>query len=104
MMKTTVTTPDALPSIDLPVIGSDPPERADAARNRRRILQAAQKLFAENGAGCTSMAATAAEEGVGKATLFRRVGDRASLARALLSERDGASQEAFIRGEPPLGP
>ena len=89
---------------ELPVIGTDPPERADAARNRRRILAAAEKLFAENGVSCTSMDAIAAEAGVGKGTLFRRFGDRASLARALLSERDGAFQEAFIRGEPPLGP
>ena len=89
---------------ELPVIGTDPPERADAARNRRRILAAAEKLFAENGVSCTSMDAIAAEAGVGKGTLFRRFGDRASLARALLSERDSGFQEAFIRGEPPLGP
>jgi AcrR family transcriptional regulator len=77
---------------------TDPPERADAARNRRRILAAAEKLFAENGVSCTSMDAIAAEAGVGKGTLFRRFGDRASLARALLSERDSGFQEAFIRG------
>jgi len=104
MMNPTVTTPDALPSFDLPVVNNDPPERADAARNRRRILAAAEKLFAENGVSCTSMDAIAAEAGVGKGTLFRRFGDRASLARSLLSERDSGFQEAFIRGEPPLGP
>ena len=96
--------PDALPSFDLPVVNNDPPERADAARNRRRILAAAEKLFAENGVSCTSMDAIAAEAGVGKGTLFRRFGDRASLARSLLSERDSGFQEALIRGEPPLGP
>jgi AcrR family transcriptional regulator len=89
---------------ELPVIGTEPPERADAARNRRRILAAAEKLFAENGVSCTSMDAIAAEAGVGKGTLFRRFGDRASLARSLLSERDTEFQDAFIRGEPPLGP
>ena len=104
MMTTTVTTPDQLPAIELPVVGAEPPERADAARNRRRILAAAEKLFAENGVSCTSMDAIAAEAGVGKGTLFRRFGDRASLARALLSERDCGFQDAFIRGEPPLGP
>ena len=104
MMSTTVTTPDALPSLELPIVGAEPPERADAARNRRRILAAAEKLFAERGVACTSMDAIAAEAGVGKGTLFRRFGDRATLARTLLSERDGAFQEAFIRGEPPLGP
>ena len=104
MMNPSMATPDALPSIELPVVGNELPERADAARNRRRILAAAEKLFAENGVSCTSMDAIAAEAGVGKGTLFRRFGDRASLARALLSEGDGAFQEAFIRGEPPLGP
>jgi AcrR family transcriptional regulator len=89
---------------ELPVVGAEPPERADAARNRRRILAAAEKLFAERGVSCTSMDAIAAEAGVGKGTLFRRFGDRATLARTLLSERDSAFQDAFIRGEPPLGP
>src|SRR4051794_1011901 len=89
---------------ELPVIGTEPPERADAARNRRRILAAAEKLFAQRGVSCTSMDAIAAEAGVGKGTLFRRFGDRATPARNLLSERDTAFQEAFIRGAPPLGP
>lgn len=93
-----------LPLIDLPVIGADPPERADAARNRRRILAAAERLFAAHGVSCTSMDAIAAEAGVGKGTLFRRFGDRPSLARALLSEHEAAFQEALIRGVPPLGP
>ena len=91
-------------TVDSRSSAADPPERADAARNRRRILAAAEKLFAENGVSCTSMDAIAAEAGVGKGTLFRRFGDRASLARALLAERDSGFQEAFIRGEPPLGP
>jgi AcrR family transcriptional regulator len=102
MMNPLVT--DPLPMIELPVVTDEPPERADAARNRRRILAAADKLFAERGVSCTSMDAIAAEAGVGKGTLFRRFGDRATLARTLLSERDTAFQEAFIRGEPPLGP
>ena len=79
-------------------------ERADAARNRARILDAAERLFAERGVGTVTMDEIAAEAGVGKGTLFRRFGDRASLAQALLSERDAVFQEAFIRGEPPLGP
>ena len=46
----------------------------------------------------------AAAAGVGKGTLFRRFGSRAALALAVLSERESAFQEGFIRGEPPLGP
>jgi len=89
---------------DLPVLGSEPHERSDAARNRRKVLEAASRLFECHGAANVSMEAVAAEAGVGKGTLFRRFGDRASLARALLSERDSGFQEGFIRGEPPLGP
>ena len=65
---------------DLPVLSEDPPERADAARNRGKVLAAAERLFAERGPSRVSMDAVAAEAGVGKGTLFRRFGDRAGLA------------------------
>ena len=81
-----------------------PTERADAARNRKRILEAADRLFTRDGVTRTSMDAIAAEAGVGKGTLFRRFGDRASLALALMEDSDRAFQEAFIRGPAPLGP
>ncbi|HEX4466636.1 MAG TPA: helix-turn-helix domain-containing protein [Solirubrobacteraceae bacterium] len=92
------------PVLELPVIGSELPERADAARNRQRILCTAQRLFAERGPECVSMDEIADAAGVGKGTLFRRFGSRAQLAQAVLSERETALQESFIRGEPPLGP
>lgn len=88
----------------LPVIGGDPCERADAARNRKKILTAAETLFAEHGAEAVSMDAVADAAGVGKGTLYRRFGDRSGLARAILDERDREFQEQMIRGEPPLGP
>jgi AcrR family transcriptional regulator len=93
-----------LPLLDLPLIAEEAPERADAARNRARILCTAQRLFDERGAGCVSMDDIAEAAGVGKGTLFRRFGSRAALALAVLSERESAFQEGFIRGEPPLGP
>ncbi len=89
--------------IDLPILGV-PTERADAARNRQRILAAAQRLFARDGVTCTSMDAIASAAGVGKGTLFRRFGDRASLALALLESSERAFQDDFIRGPAPLGP
>jgi AcrR family transcriptional regulator len=46
----------------------------------------------------------AAAAGVGKGTLFRRFGDRAGLALALLEEHTAALQEGIIRGPAPLGP
>lgn len=88
---------------ELPIAGP-PAERADAARNRARILEAAERLFARNGVAATSMDAIAAEAQVGKGTLFRRFGDRASLAFALLETSEREFQEAFIRGPAPLGP
>src|SRR3954453_24235843 len=88
----------------LPTIDAEPCERADAARNRRRILAAAARLFEERGVERTSMEAIASEAGVGKGTLFRRFGDRAGLVHALLDERERAFQEALIRGDAPLGP
>jgi AcrR family transcriptional regulator len=89
--------------VELPLLDTQS-ERADAARNRQRILAAAERLFARDGVACTSMDAIAVEAGVGKGTLFRRFGDRASLALALIESSERAFQEAFIRGRPPLGP
>ena len=79
-------------------------ERADAARNRARILDAAERLFAERGVGAVTMDEIAGEAGVGKGTLFRRFGDRAGLALALLEEEERRLQEHVLRGPPPLGP
>jgi AcrR family transcriptional regulator len=79
-------------------------ERADAARNRAAILAAAERLFAEHGVTAVSMDAVAAEAGVGKGTLFRRFGDKAGLAAALLDERETELQERILHGPPPLGP
>lgn len=87
----------------LPVFNAEPPERADAARNRRLVLDAAQRLFERDPDGVT-MEAVAAEAGVGKGTVFRRFGDRAGLARAVISEHEAELQEQMIRGAPPLGP
>jgi AcrR family transcriptional regulator len=88
----------------LPVVDATRPERADAAENRRRVLAAACRLFADHGATNVSMDQVAAAAGVGKGTLFRRFGDRAGLARAVLSEHEAELQDALIRGAPPTGP
>ena len=96
-----------LPTIgpqELPVAG-EPSERADAARNRDRILCAAAQLFEESDdPNAVTMDAVAAAAGVGKGTVFRRFGDRAGLMRALLDEHESSFQENAIRGQPPLGP
>lgn len=91
-------------SNSLPVVDSQPPERADAARNRQKILETARALIDEHGIENVSMDLLAQKACVGKGTIFRRFGDRAGLAHALLDEHERALQESFIRGEPPLGP
>lgn len=94
--------PRSLPA--LPMLEPEPGERSDAARNRRAILAAAERLVAQRGADAVTMDAVATAAGVGKGTLFRRFSDRAGLLRALLDHRERAFQDAFIRGPAPLGP
>lgn len=84
--------------------GELPQERADAARNRQRILDAAARLFAEYGVGRVSMDAVAQAAGVGKGTLFRRFGDKSGLAVALLDSSYHRLQQNVESGPPPLGP
>lgn len=79
-------------------------ERADAARNRARILDAAADLFAAKGAPNVTMDDIAKAAGVGRGTLYRRYPDRASIAVALLDEHERVLQERLLRGAPPLGP
>ncbi|MFI9611718.1 TetR/AcrR family transcriptional regulator [Streptomyces sp. NPDC052023] len=78
--------------------------RADAARNRARLLEAAGRLVAEHGAAALTMEAVAAAASVGKGTVFRRFGDRAGLLAALLDHSEKKFQAAFLGGPPPLGP
>jgi AcrR family transcriptional regulator len=89
----------------LPVLPAAPPaERADAARNRRRVLDAAAALFAERGVDGVSMDDIVTAAGVGKGTLYRRFGDKSGLAAALLDEHERELQSAILSGPPPLGP
>jgi AcrR family transcriptional regulator len=98
------TGPQSASQQGLPVVGQSRPERADARRNRLRVLEAADRLFTEHGVKNVSLDAIAAEAGVGKGTVFRRFGDRAGLAVALLDEREQELQAKIITGPPPLGP
>ncbi|WP_330347354.1 TetR/AcrR family transcriptional regulator [Streptomyces sp. NBC_00582] len=84
--------------------GDEPCLRADAARNRARLLDAAARLIAEHGAAGVTMEAVAAAADVGKGTVFRRFGDRTGLLMALLDHSEQKMQAAFLGGPPPLGP
>jgi AcrR family transcriptional regulator len=60
--------------------------RADAARNRERILEAARTLMARDGAG-VEMVDIAREAGVGVGTVYRRFPDKEALISELVREK-----------------
>ncbi|MFD9668300.1 TetR/AcrR family transcriptional regulator [Rhodococcus sp. NPDC059968] len=60
--------------------------RADAARNYRRIVEAAHVVFGRGGVD-VPMDEIAAEAGVGIATVYRRFPSREELVRAVLDQR-----------------
>jgi AcrR family transcriptional regulator len=62
------------------------PLRADAARNRERILIAAHHVFSEHGLEA-SVAEVAREAGVGKATVFRSYPTKEHLIAAIACDR-----------------
>lgn len=90
-----------MPSFPKP---AEPGLRADAARNRARLLEAAARLIAEHGVAGVTMEAVAAAAEVGKGTVFRRFGDRTGLLTALLDHSERQFQADFLGGPPPLGP
>lgn len=78
-------------------VTSDPrPLRADAERNRRRLLEAAGELFAEKGLG-VGLDEIARHAGVGVGTAYRRFRDKDALIEALFEDRI-AGVEALARG------
>jgi len=88
----------------LPLADAPAPERADAARNRELLLQAAAAIVAEVGVHAVTTDDVARRAGVGKGTVFRRFGSREGLMAALLDHTERAWQGRVITGPPPLGP
>lgn len=79
-----------------------PARRADAARNRDKILEAARAAFAEAD-GDVSMAEISRRAGVGMATLYRNFAGRRELLEALyVDEVDAVVRAAeAVEGEAP---
>jgi AcrR family transcriptional regulator len=81
----------------------DRPLRADAERNRGRILTAAADVFAERGLGA-SLDEVAAAAGVGVGTVYRRFADKDALIDALFEEKFRAvaalGEEALTHEDP----
>lgn len=88
---------------ELPIAGS-PPERADARRNRERILEAARQLLTDRDLSDVTMEEVAARAGVAKGTVFHRFGNRAGLAVALVDESERRLQDEILGAAQPLGP
>jgi AcrR family transcriptional regulator len=92
------------PARELPIVGHPATGRADAARNRRRILAAAEELVTTGGVQGLTMNGVAAATGVGVGTVYRHFGDLAGLVEAMMDERERQLQQEFMTGPPPLGP
>src|SRR5690242_8025408 len=71
-----------------PQDGDERPLRADAERNRQRILAAAAEVFAERGLNVT-LDDIAHAAGVGVGTVYRRFPDKEHLIDALFVQRIG---------------
>ena len=91
------------------------PLRADAARNRTRVLDAARTAFAEAGLD-VGVEEIARRAGVGKGTLYRRFPTKEALVRAIFEDildeveqlaaeaRRGAGRRRGVRPVPQRGP
>src|SRR5690349_21637577 len=79
-----------------------PPRRADAARNRDKILTAARNAFSDSEVE-VSMAEISRRAGVGMATLYRNFAGRRELLEALyIDEVDGVCRAAeTVDGDTP---
>ncbi|MDN4614106.1 TetR/AcrR family transcriptional regulator [Leifsonia sp. F6_8S_P_1B] len=77
--------------------------RADAERNRRRVLDAAMRVFAEHGPSAT-LGDVARAAGVGIGTIYRKFPDKQALLDALFEDKIdtimGIVEEAALRDDP----
>lgn len=82
----------------IPILNEEPhrAERSDAAENRRRILDAAEKLFAKHGAANVNMADIAKAARVGQGTLYRRFANKGELCLALLDTQMAEFQDQAL--------
>src|SRR6202166_1442707 len=80
--------------------------RADAQRNRERILEVAKEAFARHGANA-SLDDIAKQVGVGPGTLYRHFPTREELLQAVYRsemEKLAAAERRFAQSMPPIEP
>ena len=82
----------------LPMVVGVRDERSDALRNRQKVLDAARRLFAEQGVEAVTMTEIAQAAGVGQGTLYRRFAHKGLLALALLDDNTRAFQNEVAAG------
>jgi AcrR family transcriptional regulator len=91
------------PSPDTEALESERPMRADARRNRERLVAAAREVFTEQGVAA-SMEAIARQAGVGVGTLYRHFPTRLDVVEAVyqddVQELADAAQRAVSTLEP----
>ena len=101
-----VTAPVEASMIELPLI--EPERRRRSGRTRRATARGSSRRRARSspsrGSRPSRWTTSRARACVGTGTLYRRFGDRAGLAFALLDEQTRDFQNALISGPPPLGP
>lgn len=73
-------------------MGTSRPQRADAARNRAQVLEAAFEVFSEQGTSAP-VSEIAERAGVGPGTVYRHFPAKEDLFRAVVAERFGAAAE-----------
>jgi len=93
----------------LPVVGQAPTaERSDAARNRKRVLDAAKKLFDERGIAAVTLDDVVAAAGVGKGDavppLRRQGGTRRGAARRAGKDAAGGDSHRTAAAGPGASP
>jgi AcrR family transcriptional regulator len=101
-LKEALTDPAADSSVAEPLDG-EKPMRADARRNRERLITAALEVFAEQGANA-SMEAIAKHAGVGVGTLYRHFPTRMDVVEAVYENDVEELSEAARRVNAELGP
>ncbi len=80
-----------------PAIAGRRPQRSDARRNRRRVLDAARTSFAEDGLD-VRIEKVARRAGVGVGTVYRHFPTKEDLLQALADDRFSGLAEAASRG------
>lgn len=98
------------PALDLIIdsAGRGESQRADAQKNRRLLLETAQRLFAAHDPAIVTMSQVADAAGVGKGTLYRHFPSKTALCQQLIDTDQRVMQErTFARlhegGDPRTG-